>query len=57
VNSTNYEKAYLIEYGYKYEDPTRIYVLLPNPARTGQMKSNSRSNGRKNNKSNDDLSA
>lgn len=23
VNSTNYEKAYLIEYGYKYEDPTK----------------------------------
>lgn len=59
VNSTNYEKAYLIEYGYKYEDPTKIYTLKPNSSTTSngkQMKSNSRSNGRKNQKSNEDQS-
>ena len=59
VNSTNYEKAYLIEYGYKYEDPTKIYILKPNSNTSSngkQMKSNSRSNGRKNQKSNEDQS-
>ena len=29
ANSTNYEKAYLIEYGYKYEKPSKIYTMTP----------------------------
>jgi len=29
ASSTNYEKAYIIDYGYKYEEPTQIYTLTP----------------------------
>lgn len=43
-NSNNYEKDYIIDYGYKYESPTRIYQLTPlytreeeNTERSGQL--------------------
>lgn len=29
ANSNNYEKDYIIDFGYKYEDPTKIYSLVP----------------------------
>lgn len=28
-NSNNYEKDYIIDYGYKFEEPTAIYQLSP----------------------------